>query len=172
MQSYPMDNGIRSGGEIRGQRIGPLFCRETRPYRRELQVAFPDSYTSAQRASTHSRHHRRAAVDCDVMGDRALVERIGEIASKVGLRAEALDRFAHDFSGGQRQRDRSQSRSLSYKLHKISLTCVTEVSDDPSNLVRGSVRRNSEHLRTRHRRVMSCLRKAETVRESTNSSTH
>jgi len=109
MQSYPMDNGIRSGGEIRGQRIGPLFCRETRPYRRELQVAFPDSYTSAQRASAHSRHHRRAAVDCDVMGDRALVERIGEIASKVGLRAEALDRFAHDFSGGQRQRDRSQT---------------------------------------------------------------
>jgi peptide/nickel transport system ATP-binding protein/oligopeptide transport system ATP-binding protein len=41
------------------------------------------------------------------MGGRALAERIGEVASKVGLRAEALDRFAHEFSGGQRQRDRS-----------------------------------------------------------------
>jgi len=109
MQSYPMDNGIRSGGEIRGQRIGPLSCRETRRYQRELLVVFQDSYTSAQRASAHSRHHRRAAVDYDVMGGRALAERIGEVASKVGLRAEALDRFAHEFSGGQRQRDRSQS---------------------------------------------------------------
>jgi oligopeptide/dipeptide ABC transporter ATP-binding protein len=33
-----------------------------------------------------------------------LAERIEELALKVGLRAEALDRFPHEFSGGQRQR--------------------------------------------------------------------
>ena len=32
-----------------------------------------------------------------------LKERVSELALKVGLRAEALDRFPHECSGGQRQ---------------------------------------------------------------------
>jgi ABC-type oligopeptide transport system ATPase subunit len=39
------------------------------------------------------------------VGCRARVgERIGELAPKVGLRAEAIHRFPHEFSGGQRPR--------------------------------------------------------------------
>jgi len=39
-----------------------------------------------------------------VSGGRVLHVRVSALALKVGLRAEVLDRFAHEFFGGQRQR--------------------------------------------------------------------
>ena len=39
-----------------------------------------------------------------VSGGRQLAGRVERLALKVGLRAEALDRYPHEFSGGQRQR--------------------------------------------------------------------
>src|SRR5712671_4548117 len=93
-------------GEIRikGARIDALSRREMRPYRRELQVVFQDPYSSLNPRLRIRDIIGEPLVNYGVSGGSALDGRVSELALKVGLRAEALDRFPHEFSGGQRQR--------------------------------------------------------------------
>src|SRR5438045_6513540 len=93
-----------TAGEIRGngERIDQLSRHEMRPYRRELQVVFQDPYSSL---------NPRLKIR-DIIGEplknyggargRALNDRVEMLAGTVGLRPEALHRFPHEFSGGQR----------------------------------------------------------------------
>ncbi len=78
-----------TAGEIRvnGERIDQLSRRQMRPYRRELREIIAEPLKNY-----------------GVAGGRALDERVESLALKVGLRAEALLRYPHEFSGGQRQR--------------------------------------------------------------------
>src|SRR6266404_6621932 len=101
-----MDSGSRSGGEIRirGDRIDQLTHGEMGPWRRQLQVVFQDPYSSLNPRLRIRDIIGEPLVNYGISGGRALDERVGELALKVGLRAEALDRFPHEFSGGQRQR--------------------------------------------------------------------
>jgi oligopeptide/dipeptide ABC transporter ATP-binding protein len=95
-----------TAGEIRvnGERIDQLSRSEMRPYRRELQVVFQDPYSSLNPRLKIRDIIAEPLRNYGVAGGRALAERVETLAGKVGLRAEALDRYPHEFSGGQRQR--------------------------------------------------------------------
>jgi oligopeptide/dipeptide ABC transporter ATP-binding protein len=95
-----------TAGEVRinGARIDGLSRREMRPYRRQLQVVFQDPYSSLNPRLRIRDIIGEPLVNYGVSGGHELRDRVEELALKVGLRAEALDRFPHEFSGGQRQR--------------------------------------------------------------------
>src|SRR6516225_6420241 len=75
-----------------------------RPWRCRLQVVFQDPYSSLNPRLRIRGIIGEPLVNYGVSGGRKLEDRVTELALKVGLRAEALDRFPHEFSGGQRQR--------------------------------------------------------------------
>jgi oligopeptide/dipeptide ABC transporter ATP-binding protein len=95
-----------TAGEVRvgGKRIDGLSRREMRPWRRQLQVVFQDPYSSLNPRLKIRDIIGEPLVNYGVSAGRQRAERVEELALKVGLRAEALDRFPHEFSGGQRQR--------------------------------------------------------------------
>jgi oligopeptide/dipeptide ABC transporter ATP-binding protein len=97
-----------TSGRIRfeGRDITQLSQRQLRPIRRRMQIIFQDPYGSLNpRMTVRSALSEALRVHGIVRGgagpeNRALLS----LLSRVGLRAEALDRYPHEFSGGQRQR--------------------------------------------------------------------
>ncbi|MCL5966021.1 MAG: ATP-binding cassette domain-containing protein [Deltaproteobacteria bacterium] len=95
-----------TAGTIRfeGRDITGLSGEEMRRLRREMQVVFQDPYSSL---------NPRMRVR-DIVGEGWLVhdgirggeirERASLLLARVGLPADAADRYPHEFSGGQRQR--------------------------------------------------------------------
>ena len=85
--------------------IGPLRGRSLKPFRRKIQMIFQDPYSSL--------NPRMRVADILLEGMRSLrvgeadAARLGRLESllkDVGLPADALGRYPHEFSGGQRQR--------------------------------------------------------------------
>ena len=116
-----------TAGEVRvnGTRIDRLTRQQMRPWRRRLQVVFQDPYSSLNPRLRVRDIIGEPLVNYGVSGGRELAERVEELALKVGLRAEALDRYPHEFSGGQRQRI-GIARALA--LHPSLIVCDEPVS--------------------------------------------
>ncbi|HTZ36859.1 MAG TPA: oligopeptide/dipeptide ABC transporter ATP-binding protein [Stellaceae bacterium] len=95
-----------TAGEVRlaGERIDGLSKGEMRPYRRQLQVVLQDPYSSLNPRLTVRDIIGEPLRNFGIAARDELERQVSELAQKVGLRAEALDRFPHEFSGGQRQR--------------------------------------------------------------------
>ncbi|ATZ94169.1 ABC transporter ATP-binding protein [Dickeya fangzhongdai] len=94
-----------TAGEIHfdGELISALPESALKPFRRRVQAIFQDPYSSlnpgmtvAQLIAEPMRIHGYAR------GERQV--RTLELLNRVGLKAEHLHRFPHEFSGGQRQR--------------------------------------------------------------------
>lgn len=96
-----------SAGRVRfeGRDITHASQAELRPLRRRMQIIFQDPY-----GSLNPRMTVQAAIG-EVMRVHGLVtsardeqERVAKLLARVGLRADAMARYPHEFSGGQRQR--------------------------------------------------------------------
>lgn len=95
-------------GEIyfmRSSNLLRLREKQFRPYRRQMQMIFQDPYSSlnprmtVEGILTEPLHIFRIGAT-----RRQRRERAAEALEQVGLGAEALGRYPHEFSGGQRQR--------------------------------------------------------------------
>jgi len=95
-----------TAGEIklRGARIDQLRPSAMRPYRRELQFVFQDPYSSLNPRLSVGAIVGEPLANYRIAAGSELKDRVIAILGKVGLRADAMERYPHEFSGGQRQR--------------------------------------------------------------------
>ncbi len=82
-----------------------LGTREMRAMRRDLQIIFQDPFASLNPRVTVGNAIGEALSVHGVVHSRSeQEERVGELLTRVGLRASVANRYPHEFSGGQRQR--------------------------------------------------------------------
>ncbi len=86
-----------------GADIAPLSEGALRPFRRRIQVIFQDPYRSLNPRRSVGDSIIEGPLNYGVPRAQAL-EKARELMRLVGLDAEALNRYPHQFSGGQRQR--------------------------------------------------------------------
>lgn len=105
-----------TGGTVKfnGQDISKLNDKQLKPFRKSIQSIFQDPYSSLnpglnvyELISEPMDIHRMAK-------GKERKDEIVELLHRVGLKAEHLARYPHEFSGGQRQRI-SIARALSTK---------------------------------------------------------
>jgi peptide/nickel transport system ATP-binding protein len=88
-----------------GQEISGLTRSEMRPRRAAMQIIFQDPYSSLNPRLRVSEILLEGMRSLGVGRDDAeRIARLGDLLTEVGLPAEALGRYPHEFSGGQRQR--------------------------------------------------------------------
>ena len=88
-----------------GVDITGLSQSELRPVRRRMQMIFQDPYASLNpRLTIGATIAEPLEIFKLVGGSAERSERVAELLTKVGLRADAALRYPHEFSGGQRQR--------------------------------------------------------------------
>ncbi len=95
-----------TAGEVRwrGMRIDNLGAARMRPVRRELQAVFQDPYASLNPRMRAWQIVAEPIRNFESVPERALRERVAALFARVGLRADQMDRYPYEFSGGQRQR--------------------------------------------------------------------
>ncbi|MFH0795172.1 MAG: oligopeptide/dipeptide ABC transporter ATP-binding protein, partial [bacterium] len=74
------------------------------PYRRKIQMIFQDPYSSLNPRMTVGSIIGEALTIHKLAKGQAKYDRIAQLLQAVGLRADHMRRFPHEFSGGQRQR--------------------------------------------------------------------
>ena len=96
-----------TSGNVRydGREILPLAENEFRPLRREMQMIFQDPFGSLNPRFTIGEIVGEALeIHFPKMTLSDRVDRVAELLKLVGLKAEMMRRYPHEFSGGQRQR--------------------------------------------------------------------
>jgi oligopeptide transport system ATP-binding protein len=84
-----------------GRDVALLENRQLGEYRTKTQMVFQDPFGSLNPRMTVSDIVGEGLV---IMGEGRARERVAELLDVVGLPAEAVSRYPHEFSGGQRQR--------------------------------------------------------------------
>jgi ABC-type oligopeptide transport system ATPase subunit len=96
-----------TAGEISfdGQNMLAMDPLQMRALRRQIQMVFQDPYASLNPRKTVAETIGEALVYHHVVNtDREKRERIAITLERVGLSPEAMNRYPHEFSGGQQQR--------------------------------------------------------------------
>lgn len=95
-----------SSGSIlfKGVNITALSPREMRRYRRSIQFVFQDPYSSLNPRMNAGAIVGEPLQNFGVARGHQLRQRIEDLFARVGLRRDQIDRYPHEFSGGQRQR--------------------------------------------------------------------
>ena len=96
----PTDGSIR----IRGTDITKLDAAAMMPYRQNMQMIFQDPYASLNPRMTAGDIVAEPLVIHGVGTASERRERMQQLFQRVGLRAELIHSYPHEFSGGQRQR--------------------------------------------------------------------
>ncbi len=87
-----------------GHDITELSRRALRPLRRRMQIIFQDPVASLNPRMTVATMLREPLQVHRIVEENALDDRVEMLLERVGLGADAMARFPHEFSGGQRQR--------------------------------------------------------------------
>ena len=88
-----------------GRDILPLSEREFRPLRREMQMIFQDPFGSLNPRFTIGEIVGEALeIHFPKMNRSDRASRVADLLGLVGLKADMMRRYPHEFSGGQRQR--------------------------------------------------------------------
>jgi oligopeptide transport system ATP-binding protein len=90
--------------ELNGTDITKLDQDALRAHRRQMQIVFQDPYSSLNPRLSAGRIVSEPLTNYDLAEGEALEQRIAQLFERVGLRADAMAKFPHEFSGGQRQR--------------------------------------------------------------------
>jgi oligopeptide/dipeptide ABC transporter ATP-binding protein len=95
-----------TAGEVhlKGKRIDTLSGDALRDVRREIQVVFQDPYSSLSPRRTVMQIVAEPLTNFGIASGSEVEHRVETLLKKVGLRADQLHRYPHEFSGGQRQR--------------------------------------------------------------------
>jgi oligopeptide transport system ATP-binding protein len=89
----------------KGADITRLTEREFRPLRRAIQYIFQDPFGSLNPQMTAGSIVGEALeIHFPLLGRRERENRVASLLERVGLRADMMRRYPHEFSGGQRQR--------------------------------------------------------------------
>jgi len=96
----PTAGVIRFGGKDLAKSSGREYRRE----RREIQYMFQDSYASLDPRMRAGAILREPLIVQRMGSHKEQVARVKEMLGRVGLPESALERYPHEFSGGQRQR--------------------------------------------------------------------
>ena len=89
---------------LHGEDITQLSGQALRDARRKMQMIFQDPYASLNPRLTTGDIIMEPLENFENLTRGQRRERAGELLDRVGLRREALKRYPHEFSGGQRQR--------------------------------------------------------------------
>ncbi|GMG85599.1 ATP-binding cassette domain-containing protein [Paralimibaculum aggregatum] len=90
--------------EIEGRDLGPAAGRDPAAFGRVIQYIFQDPISSLNPRKTIRQVIEVPLRRLHAMGPEARAARIAEIFDAVNLRHEFLERYPHEFSGGQAQR--------------------------------------------------------------------
>ena len=95
-----------TSGTIRleGEDITRLDRAAMRPRRRRLQVIFQDPYASLDPRMSAGEIVGEPLRNYDIGAAAERRERVAALFARVGLRADQMRKYPHEFSGGQRQR--------------------------------------------------------------------
>jgi oligopeptide transport system ATP-binding protein len=95
-----------TAGQVRvdGRDIAGLPERDMRPYRRRMQIIFQDPYASLTPQMSAGEIIEEPLRNFGVEASRKRRQMVAELLVRVGLRAEDMRKYPHEFSGGQRQR--------------------------------------------------------------------
>jgi len=89
---------------IEGQDIAKLGHHDMRPIRRKVQTIFQDPFASLNPRMTAGAIVGEPLTIHGIANGREKARIVAETFQKVGLRPDQMTRYAHEFSGGQRQR--------------------------------------------------------------------
>ena len=89
---------------LSGVDISRLSEAELRPHRRQMQIVFQDPYSSLNPHLSAGAIVSEPLTNFDLASGAELEQRIARLFERVGLRADAVKKYPHEFSGGQRQR--------------------------------------------------------------------
>jgi len=87
-----------------GRDLGQLNKQELRALRRKMQIIFQDPFASLNPRMRVEEIVAEPLVIHGLAKNDELGERAAQLLGKVGLSADSLRRYPHEFSGGQRQR--------------------------------------------------------------------
>ncbi len=89
---------------LRGEDITRLGTAAMRPFRREMQIVFQDPYSSLNPRLSAGEIVGELLENFGLAKGAAMRQRVAALFERVGLHAEAMAKYPHEFSGGQRQR--------------------------------------------------------------------
>lgn len=90
--------------DLNGADITTLDQDSLRAHRRQMQIVFQDPYSSLNPRLSAGRIVSEPLTNFGLAHGEELEQRIAQLFERVGLRADAMAKFPHEFSGGQRQR--------------------------------------------------------------------
>jgi oligopeptide/dipeptide ABC transporter ATP-binding protein len=90
--------------KLNGEDVTDLSPPAMRPYRRQMQVIFQDPYSSLNPRMSAGAIVGEPLTNYDIARGQEVEDRVAALFKRVGLRAEQMKRYPHEFSGGQRQR--------------------------------------------------------------------